>query len=73
VILCDLMMPRMSGMELYAEVLKISPEQAERMIFMTGGAFTPRAREFLDTTTNPRVDKPFDAASLRAAVNRMIR
>ena len=40
---CDLMMPEMTGMELYARVLEAMPEQAGKMIFLTGGAFTPRA------------------------------
>ncbi|MEO5770144.1 MAG: response regulator, partial [Polyangia bacterium] len=37
VILCDLMMPEMTGMELYAELMASSPEQARRIIFVTGG------------------------------------
>ena len=44
VILCDLMMPHMTGMDLHAALAGAVPEQAERMIFMTGGAFTPSAR-----------------------------
>ena len=48
VILCDLMMPRMTGMDFYSELQRIAPEQAKRVIFLTGGAFTPRMREFLD-------------------------
>src|SRR5439155_324873 len=41
VILCDLMMPTMTGMELHSELRSRIPEQAQRMIFLTGGAFTP--------------------------------
>ena len=47
VILCDLMMPQITGMELHAEVLRLDPAQAARIVFLTGGAFTPSARDFL--------------------------
>ena len=43
-ILCDLMMPEMTGMELYATLAREAPGQAERMVFLTGGAFTEAAR-----------------------------
>ncbi len=67
-ILCDLMMPEMSGIQLYEKLRDLAPGQAERMVFMTGGAFTPRAREFLDRVSNPQVEKPFDPLKLRAMV-----
>jgi PAS domain S-box-containing protein len=40
-ILCDLMMPQMTGMDLHARLLQVAPDQAARLIFLTGGAFTP--------------------------------
>jgi signal transduction histidine kinase len=67
-ILCDLMMPEMTGMELHAELVKIAPDQADAMVFITGGAFTPRARAFLDRVKNERFEKPFNATQLRALV-----
>ena len=73
IILCDLTMPDMTGMELHAELLRIAPDQAERMVFMTGGSFTPSAREFLDTVERPRLEKPFDSAALRALVHGLLR
>lgn len=73
VILCDLMMPDLTGMDLYAELLQTAPEQAERMVFLTGGAFTPRARQFLDQVENHRVEKPFDMTHLRAIVKDRVR
>lgn len=73
VILCDLMMPRVTGMDLYSEVRLASPEQASRIIFLTGGAFTERAQKFLLDVPNLRVDKPFDAAALRALVSHALR
>jgi fluoride ion exporter CrcB/FEX len=59
----------MDGAQLYHELQRIAPELVERIIFMTGGAFTAAAREFLDTVANPRIDKPFDLDTLRALVN----
>ena len=73
VILCDLMMPQMTGMELHAELLGAVPEQASVMVFLTGGAFTPGARAFLDGIANQRIDKPFDAQHIRAIVGDRIK
>ena len=65
-ILCDLMMPGMSGDEVYREVQRVAPEQVERMVFITGGATTERARDFLAAVPNPAIDKPFDLTALSA-------
>jgi signal transduction histidine kinase len=73
VILCDLMMPQMTGMDLHAELLRTVPEQASQMVFLTGGAFTPGARTFLDAVPNQRVEKPFDTQHLRSIINDRIR
>jgi len=73
VILCDLMMPQMTGMDLHAELLRAVPEQAAQMVFLTGGAFTPRARAFLDGVPNQRLPKPFDMQQLRAIVSDRVR
>lgn len=72
VIFCDLMMPEVTGMELYAELSKRAPHQASRVVFMTGGAFTPGARSFLETVKNRRIDKPFDVATVRRIVRDLI-
>ena len=69
VILCDLMMPAVTGMDVYAELRRIAPEQADAMVFLTGGAFTAGAQHFLDTIANVRLEKPFESASLKALVN----
>jgi PAS domain S-box-containing protein len=73
VIICDLMMPQVTGMELHAEILRVDPTQASRIVFVTGGAFTPSAREFLDSVNNRRIEKPFDLKELRKLVNDLIR
>jgi CheY-like chemotaxis protein len=67
-VLCDLMMPDVTGMELHDRLHASRPDEAARLVFMTGGAFTERAREFLDRTRAPCVEKPFDMERLRALV-----
>ena len=73
VVLCDLMMPEMSGMDVYAELSRVAPDQVERMIFLTGGAFTARAREFLEQVSNARIEKPIDFQNLRALMKNLLR
>jgi CheY-like chemotaxis protein len=72
-ILCDLMMPDLTGIDLHRELSRLAPEQAERMIFLTGGAFTEKARRFLSETPREYVEKPFAPANLRALVRRHMR
>ncbi|HEX4445183.1 MAG TPA: PAS domain S-box protein [Polyangiaceae bacterium] len=72
VIFCDLMMPGMSGMDLYEEVRERRPALAKRMVFMTGGAFTARAAEFLATTENRRIEKPFNLGLIERIVREMV-
>jgi PAS domain S-box-containing protein len=71
-ILCDLMMPSLSGMDLYAELKARGHSEERRMIFMTGGAFTPRAREFVASIPNPVLEKPFSARSVETIAATLI-
>jgi len=71
-IFCDLMMPQVTGMDLHAEVVRLDAAQAERIVFLTGGAFTASAREFLDQVPNRRLDKPFELKALRELVDELI-
>jgi hypothetical protein len=61
-------MPEVTGMEIYEELARIAPDQAKRMVFLSGGAFTERAREFLDQVPNPRIEKPFEMTNLMAII-----
>jgi CheY-like chemotaxis protein len=73
VILCDMMMPIMTGAGLHDALLDVAPEQAERMIFLTGGAFTQQTRSFLAELPNRQLAKPFTVEALRAIVNRRLK
>jgi signal transduction histidine kinase len=68
VILCDLMMPQITGMELHEQVRAIDPAIAETIVFMTGDAFTEAARAFVATVPNRILDKPFEPRELRALI-----
>jgi len=67
-VLCDLMMPEMTGMDLHAWLVAQGSPLARRVVFMSGGAFTPRATEYLEGVANQRIEKPFGSAALRAIV-----
>ena len=68
VILCDLMMPDVSGADVYDEVTAARPDLAGRFVFMTGGAFTPRGREFVKSVAATVLSKPFDLPVLDATI-----
>ena len=70
-ILCDVLMPRMTGMELHRRVEALDAEQADRMWFLSGGAFTAETRAFLERMSDRHLQKPFDASTLRALVARI--
>lgn len=71
VIFCDLMMPGMTGMQLHSAILEEVPEQAARMVFLTGG--DPDADPFLDSSASRSIRKPFDNAQLLALVAESMR
>jgi PAS domain S-box-containing protein len=71
-ILCDVMMPDLGGPELYALVQQIAPEQAARIIFMTGAAFSSADRAFLERTAHPTLRKPFVLQAVRDAVRAIV-
>jgi CheY-like chemotaxis protein len=72
-IVCDLMMPGLTGMDFHARVLRDYPDLADKIVFFTGGAFTPRARDFLRHVPNQRVEKPIGGHALRQVINAIVR
>ncbi|AEI65826.1 PAS domain S-box protein [Corallococcus macrosporus] len=68
VVFCDLMMPGMSGMDFYSALQARHPEQARRVIFLTGGAVTPQARAFLESVPSPHLEKPFAGRELLSLI-----
>lgn len=72
VVLCDLLMPGLSGMDLYQELCRRSPGTERILVFMTGGAFTARASEFLARVPNLRIEKPFPLGQVLELVDQVI-
>jgi CheY-like chemotaxis protein/two-component sensor histidine kinase len=71
-ILCDLMMPVVTGMEFYSALAGFAEDQAERVVFFTGASFSEASREFLARVTNARIEKPFRIERLRAVINQCV-
>jgi two-component system cell cycle sensor histidine kinase/response regulator CckA len=67
-ILCDVMIPDLSVMDLHAETARVAPTLADRFVFMTGGAFAPSARAFLEKVGSPCLEKPLGLDKLREVV-----
>lgn len=67
-VLSDLMMPEMTGMELFAYIQRAHPELEERFIVTSGGAFSQLARDFLERFDGPVLEKPFSEVKLATLV-----
>jgi signal transduction histidine kinase len=70
VVLCDIMMPDVTGIELFERVSSANPSLRERFVFMTGGAFSPTTQQFFEQTELPRLEKPFDVRELKRLLRR---
>ncbi|HTM43884.1 MAG TPA: ATP-binding protein, partial [Polyangiaceae bacterium] len=67
VILCDMRMPEMTGLDFYACLAVTNPEQATRVVLMSGG-FTRQANEAPLALPNPILEKPFNVEQVRAII-----
>jgi CheY-like chemotaxis protein len=70
VILCDVMMPRIDGVELHSRVARVAPDVAARFIFVTGGILLPHVQARLEGISNLVLAKPFDFGGLRELIRR---
>jgi len=73
VILCDIMMPGLSGVAFRDQVDTVSTDQAARIVFITGGLVVPEVRAMLDHVTNTVLEKPIDLDGLRELIRRRVR
>jgi signal transduction histidine kinase/CheY-like chemotaxis protein len=71
-ILCDVMMPNMTGVDFWEALSALAPDETKKIVFLTGGAFAPHARAFLASVTNLQLEKPFSPEALRAIVRERV-
>ncbi len=72
VVLCDVMMPDMDGIEFHRRLSASLPQEADRIVFITGGAFTARAAAFFEHARNLVLQKPLDLEGIRALIARRV-
>ena len=70
-VLCDLLMPVLSGAALYEEVARTNPVLAGRFVFLTGGRPAARLEGLAAAHELPLLDKPLDGQSLRALIENL--
>jgi CheY-like chemotaxis protein len=68
VVLCDLRMPDMDGIELYRRLKTARPALAERFIVVTGDVLSATVQKFLDSTGVPCLEKPLTPVEVRRQV-----
>jgi PAS domain S-box-containing protein len=71
-ILCDVLMPGISGMDLHHELERSFPSMVSRVIFMTGASTMPRVADFLERIDNPRLEKPIDIDELKRTISAIV-
>ena len=69
-LLIDIRIPQLDGPALYRELERRAPDQARRVMFMTGGAVGAETAALLSTVRTPLLRKPLEATELRATVER---
>lgn len=71
-VICDVMMPEMSGIELFERIRARWPQLAPRVVFLTGAAFTPHVADFLASVSNPHLAKPLHPRALDEFLQRFL-
>ncbi len=72
-VLCDMLMPDGTGIDVHESALAGAPELAERFVFMTGGAFLPSVVQFLEhVPPNRRIEKPFALPALEEVLDHIV-
>ena len=72
-ILCDVMMSQVSGVDIHQWLAANDPTLAERVVFISGGGFTPRIIEYLKKVGNIWLEKPFDMKKLIRIIRKRIK
>lgn len=72
VVLCDVMMPGMDGIEFHRRLSLVLPDEAARIVFISGCAVTARVEAFFNRAPNLLLEKPVDLEGLRALIERRV-
>jgi len=67
-ILCDVMMPQVTGIDVYKRIGVVAPELVDRIVFVSGGGFTAEAHAFLMQPHLHQIEKPFALVTFRQTV-----
>jgi CheY-like chemotaxis protein len=73
VVMCDLRMPHLSGVELYRALLARRPDLVRRLLFSTGDVVSSEAANFLAESGRPVIEKPFELARLEELLGHILR
>jgi two-component system NtrC family sensor kinase len=68
-VLCELKLPKLSGIQVYTAIRGVDRAKAERLVFMSGGALDGDTEFFLEASQAQFLEKPFSIGRLRAVVN----
>ncbi len=71
-IICDLMMPKMSGLQFYNALKQTAPHYLNRVIILTGGSFTEETDNFLNLPEITVLEKPIDTTLLLKAIQSFV-
>ena len=67
-VICDVMMPDLDGVDVHAELERQRPALLPRVLFISGGAVSMRARAFAERRDIRMLTKPFSIAQLVEAL-----
>lgn len=71
-VLCDLMMPDLTGMDVFEEIERKYPKLAERVVFISGGGLTERSRAFIERHADRVLPKPIDSRQLAKLLAKLV-
>lgn len=72
IVICDLMMPHMTGMEIYETLHELGSPMCAKFLFITGGAVATSCEEFLESPNINVLFKPFLPVDLRARIDAIL-
>jgi CheY-like chemotaxis protein len=72
-VLCDVMLHDMTGVELLSRLWRDHPGQGQRLVFMTRQQVSPVLQYLLDAVPNLCFEAPVDVDGLRALIERRTR